>query len=57
MIPRLGAHIIYFGTAEDYMHKLFKLETVYTEGFRVLGWNQYDKINLTYKNQVVCTKK
>ncbi len=57
LIPRLGAHIIYFGPPGDYRHKLFKLETVYKEGFRFLGWNQYDEINLTYKNQVVCTKK
>jgi len=57
LIPRLGAHIIYFGSPEEYRHKLFKLETVYKEGFRFLGWNQYEKIDLTYKNQVVCTKK
>jgi len=57
LIPRMGAHIIYFGNSEDYIHKLFKLETVYQEGFRFLGWNQYEKIDLTYKNQVVCTKK
>ena len=57
LVPRLGAHIIHFGTTDDYMEKLFKLETVYREGFNFLGWNQYETINLKYKNQVVCTKK
>jgi cell division protein FtsQ len=57
LIPRLGAHVIYFGPPVDYRHKLFKLETVYKNGFRYMGWNQYEIINLKYKNQVVCTKK
>lgn len=57
MVPRLGAHIILFGDPLDYRRKLFKLEAVYREGFRYRGWNQYETINLKYRNQVICTKR
>jgi len=27
------------------------------EGLAIVGWNRYAEINLTYENQVVCTRK
>ncbi|KPK84366.1 MAG: hypothetical protein AMS27_10115 [Bacteroides sp. SM23_62_1] len=57
LIPRVGAHIIEFGPADDIETKFEKLWILYDEGFRNTGWNQYDRINLKYKNQVVCTKR
>jgi cell division protein FtsQ len=57
LIPRVGAHIIEFGKAEDIEEKFEKLWILYNEGFYNTGWNQYDKISLKYKNQAVCTKR
>lgn len=56
LVPRVGPHIIEFGKAENIEEKFENLRLVYTQGFRNLGWNQYVRINLKYKNQVVCTK-
>lgn len=57
LVPRVGAHIIEFGLAEDIDTKFEKLWILYDEGFRNKGWNQYERINLKYRNQVVCTKR
>lgn len=57
LIPRVGAHQIIFGDADDYRIKFKKLKTLYDEGLKYEGWNNYDKINLKYKNQVICTKR
>ena len=56
LIPRVGSHIIEWGRAEDLDEKFEKLKILYLRGFNNLGWNQYEKISLKYKNQVVCTK-
>jgi cell division protein FtsQ len=56
LVPRVGAHIIELGSAEDFKKKLKKLEALYYQGLNKEGWNQYIHINLKYKNQIVCTK-
>jgi cell division protein FtsQ len=56
LIPRVGSHIIEFGRADDTEEKFYKLRLLYLQGFNQLGWNQYSRINLKYKNQVVCIK-
>ena len=45
------------GDGSRLRQKFFKLETLYREGFRQKGWNQYEIINLKYHNQVICTKR
>jgi cell division protein FtsQ len=57
LIPRVGAHVIYMGSAVDYETKFRKLEALYLYGLSNTGWNNYDIINLKYDNQVVCTKR
>jgi cell division protein FtsQ len=57
IIPRVGAHQIAFGTMEDFKRKLRNLELLYEQGFAKYGWNTYDKINLKYSNQIICTKR
>lgn len=56
LVPRVGPHIILLGPLDGYQKKLEKLEVFYKEGLNNIGWNQYLKINLKYKDQVVCTK-
>jgi cell division protein FtsQ len=57
LIPRIGAHQIILGDASGLEGKFFKLEVFYREGLRNVGWNNYQKIDLRFKNQVVCSKR
>ncbi|MFZ4412745.1 MAG: cell division protein FtsQ/DivIB [Bacteroidales bacterium] len=57
LIPKLGEQTIIFGNAENMEVKFNKLLIIYKEAFNKSGWDQYKKINLTFENQVVCTKK
>jgi cell division protein FtsQ len=57
LIPRVGAHVIYLGDAGNIEAKFSKLEALYFYGLSNTGWNRYEKINLKYENQVVCTKR
>jgi len=56
LIPKLGEQIIIFGNSENIEEKFNKLLIIYKEAFNKLGWDQYKIINLTFENQVVCTK-
>ena len=56
LIPRVGSHVIELGSAENLEEKFENLKLLYLEGFNKIGWNQYERISLKYKNQVVCTK-
>ena len=57
LIPRVGAHQIILGDASDLENKFFKLEVFYKEGLKKEGWNKYQKIDLRFNNQVICTKR
>ncbi len=57
LIPRIGAHQILFGTMDNFEEKLRNLKLLYEQGFQKYGWNDYNKINLKYSNQVICTKR
>jgi cell division protein FtsQ len=57
LVPRVGAHIVEFGGIEEYPQKFRKLKALYTQGMPKTGWNKYDKVNLKYSNQVICTKR
>ena len=57
LIPRVGAHQIIFGEAVDIAGKFQKLRILYEEGLKYEGWNNYEKINLKYNHQVICTKR
>jgi cell division protein FtsQ len=57
LTPRVGTSQILLGTIENMQEKLKNLLIVYQKGFTKTGWDQYETINLNYKNQVVCTKK
>ena len=60
LIPRVGEQKIIFGSAysnEEVKVKFRKLADFYREGLPYEGWSAYDCIDLTYDNQVVCSKK
>jgi cell division protein FtsQ len=56
LTPRVGNHQIILGKIEDYEENLTKLKLFYEKGLNKVGWNKYSKINLKYKNQIICTK-
>ena len=56
LIPLVGNHTIVFGNASDISEKFDKLFLFYKEGLNKTGWNQYSKVDLRFKDQVVCTK-
>jgi cell division protein FtsQ len=57
LIPRVGSQIIILGDTSDMEEKFHKLEVLYLEGLKYTGWNNYETINLKYKNQIICTKR
>jgi len=56
LIPKVGNHKIVFGEITNLEGKFEKLMIFYKKGLSKTGWNEYSKINLKYKNQVVCKK-
>jgi cell division protein FtsQ len=55
LIPRVGNAVVLLGSFDNFEKKLRNLRELYTQGFNVVGWNRYDKIDLQYDGQVVCT--
>jgi len=56
LVTKAGSHIVYLGTTTDVAEKLENLKYFYKLGLVRTGWNKYSKLNLEYKNQIVCTK-
>lgn len=56
LIPRVGNQTILFGDEKQMEEKFNKLYTFYKKGLSKTGWNQYKTINVTFKDQVVCSK-
>lgn len=57
LVPRVGDHIIMLGSFDRFEQKLEKLRKFYLYGLNEIGWNAYSKIDLQYRDQVVCTRK
>lgn len=57
MVPKVGDHIIEFGTVENAEGKLDKLYTFYTKGLNTIGWEKYEKLNIEFNDKVIGTKK
>lgn len=56
LVTKAGSHIISMGNTTDAAEKLENLMYFYKYGLVKTGWNKYGKLNLEYKNQIVCTK-
>ena len=57
IVPRMGNHIIRFGSLDDYRVKLSHLESFYREVMPEVGWNSYREINMRFNGQIVCKKR
>lgn len=57
VVPRVGDHVIYLGTIDNFENKFAHLKEFYDKALNSVGWNKYERIDLQYDNQVICTKK
>jgi cell division protein FtsQ len=57
LIPELGNHLIQFGSLDNANNKIKNLDAYYKKYLKTSIWDSYKTINLTYNNQIVCTKK
>ncbi|MDR1878956.1 MAG: hypothetical protein LBQ64_05265 [Bacteroidales bacterium] len=64
LVPTVGDHIILFGKialhedADKTVQQRFdNLKYLYTEGFKITGWERYKLINLKYGTEIPCEKK
>lgn len=55
-VPRVGNHIVYLGTLDDFNEKLNRLKVFYSKAITTVGWNKYERISVEYSNQIICTK-
>lgn len=55
LVPRVGNAVVLLGSFTNFEKKLRNLRELYIQGLNVVGWNRYDKIDLQYDGQVVCT--
>jgi cell division protein FtsQ len=64
LIPTVGEHVILFGSVastED-IDKVIKqrfnnLGYVYTDGFKITGWDKYKSVNLKFGTEIPCERK
>lgn len=56
VVPRVGNHIVNLGHIDEYEKKFEHLKELYKKALCSVGWNKYEKIDLQYSNQVICTK-
>jgi cell division protein FtsQ len=54
MIPQIGGQKLEFGRAEDIEQKFKRLEIFFKEIMPTKGWNKYSRVNVEYKDQIIC---
>jgi len=52
--PQVTKQLIEFGTVYNYSDKLSKLKIFYDKILPDRGWNRYDRVNLQFKEQIIC---
>ena len=56
IVPRSGDHVVMLGSLSDVEVKLDKLLLFYRGALRYEGWDSYSRINIEYRDQIVCTR-
>lgn len=51
---QVGKQVIEFGDAKDIEEKFKKITLFYDEILPVKGWNAYSRVNVKYKDQIIC---
>ena len=55
LVPRIGNFVIILGDFTDFRKKIRNLKAFLSQIKRI-GWDRYSQINLSYPNQIVCSK-
>ena len=56
LVPRVGGHVIDFGTADSIAQKFRNLHTFYQKVLPQVGWNKYNEISVEHVSQIVGRK-
>lgn len=56
LVPKNGSHIIEFGKTDMMEEKFIKLMTFYQNGLTRVGWHHYNRVNVKFTNQIICSK-
>ena len=56
IIPRIGNQVVYLGAVDNFEKKFDHLKKFYEKAMNTVGWNKYERIDLQYENQIICTK-
>lgn len=54
MYAQIGDQRLEFGTPEDYERKFKKLKIFFKQIMPTKGWNTYDRVNVAFKDQIIC---
>lgn len=54
LFPQVTKQKVEFGAPEDFEEKFSKLMTFYKEILPKKGWNYYNKVNVKFKDQIIC---
>ena len=57
LVPRVGDHVVFLGKIDNFEEKLGRLKIFYEKALNKVGWNKYERINLEFSNQIICTKR
>ena len=57
LIPKIGAQRILLGDGSELEQRFAKLKIFYEKGIPKADWRRYDRIDLRFADQVVCTKR
>ena len=57
IVPQVGDQVIHLGERDDWENLFSKLSVLYQYLNKEEGWSKYSKIDLQFKDQVVCIKQ
>lgn len=55
ILPQITKQVIEFGEPEKIVDKFNRLKIFYKRILPEKGWNHYEKVNLKYNNQIICS--
>ena len=54
LYPQVGKQYVQFGQPEDWEEKFNKIKIAYKQILPSKGWAYYSRIDVRFKNQIVC---
>lgn len=57
LVPKIENHTIWWGDGSNLEEKKRKLQLFYKKGIKKAGWKSYKRVDLRFKDQIVCKKR